>query len=376
MRPLALSSVRINRLKTIAQVQGQSRHAMRLDEIAQKRLREGAEGGTCLAWSKAPDGDPRDLLAAFKAHKRETGAGERKGSPLMLQALCVVSPEWIEETGGLHDPGNPRNVALFDAAKAWAEEWAGKGSVINARLDLDERGGGVVDVCISPVRLSRGKPQISTNKPLQDLKAATGERNEFAALQTSWADYAAKHLDPSILRGTRKQVTNREHVSPELYGQMKDEARKAAQQEYEARMKRLADQEDEVVFGRQRMLDDRRALDRQREELRKHIEAAKATYEKARHLLASAEAVAALIPAELVKAFGTLRTVTQGLFSKIGWLDEKSKFTASAEITPEQQNDLMTTSRTIRAVVQLQEVEAEIEAQGDLGHDDTPNGPE
>lgn len=387
MRPLALSSVRVKRLKTIAQVQGQSRHAMRLDEISKERLREGAEAGACLSWSKATDADPRDLLAAFKTHKRETKAGERKGAPLMLQALCVVSPEWIEETGGLHDPENPRNVALFDAAKTWAETWAGEGSVIASRLDLDERGGGVVDVCISPVRASRGKPQISTNKPLQELKEATSERNEFSALQTSWADYAAKFLDPSILRGTRKQVTNREHVSPEVYGALKDQARKEAEAEYQARMKRLEVERDALLGGvrsRDAQLDlqedilkrNREKLRQEQAEVRKQREATKATYEKARSLLETAEAVAALIPAEIVKAFGTLRSVTHSLFSKVGWLDARSKFTDAAEITPEQKADLTAASQAINAAVQLHEVKAEIDAQDDLGHDDNgPSGP-
>jgi hypothetical protein len=48
-----------------------------------------------LAWSKAAESD-RDYLAAFKAHKAELGAGERKGAPLCMQALCVVSPEWVK----------------------------------------------------------------------------------------------------------------------------------------------------------------------------------------------------------------------------------------------------------------------------------------
>jgi len=93
-------------------------------------------------------------------------------------------------TGGdLHDPENPRNRSLFDQAKAWAESWAGKGAVFGLSFDLDEKGGAVVDVMIAPVRESRGKPIISTQKALVELKAVTGERNEYAALQTSWAEW-------------------------------------------------------------------------------------------------------------------------------------------------------------------------------------------
>ncbi|WP_208352779.1 hypothetical protein [Pseudaestuariivita rosea] len=62
--------------------------------------------------------EQRDYLGAFKAHKAETRAGERKGAPLAMQALCVVSPEWVEQAGDLHDAENPHNRQLFKQAKA------------------------------------------------------------------------------------------------------------------------------------------------------------------------------------------------------------------------------------------------------------------
>ena len=218
------AAIRVNKITSIAQLRGATLHAERADETSQARLREGAEPGAGLAWSKAPQSD-RDYLTAFKAHKAELKAGERKGAPLCLQALCVISPEWVKAAGDLHDPDNPRNRALFDQAKAWAESWAGKGSVFGARLDLDEAGGAVVDLMISPVRNSRGKPVISTQKALVELKAATGERNEYSALQTSWADWASHHLDAAIERGTRRMITDRQHLTPETYGLVKDKAR-------------------------------------------------------------------------------------------------------------------------------------------------------
>ncbi len=219
------AAIRVNKLSTIAQLRGASLHAQRHDETGKARVREDAEPGFGLAWSKAEN--DRDYLAAFKAHKAELGAGERKGSPFCLQALCVVSPEWVEKAGNLHDPENPHNRQLFDQAKAWAESWGGKGSVIATRLDLDEKGGAVVDVMVSPVRESRGKPVISTNKALQELKQDTGERNEYSALQTSWADWCREHLDAEIVRGTRKEITQRQHLSPETYGAVMDKARES-----------------------------------------------------------------------------------------------------------------------------------------------------
>lgn len=226
------AAIRVNKLSSVAQLRGASLHAQRYDETGKARVREGAEPGFGLAWSKA--GNDRDYLAAFKAHKTGLGAGERKNAPIALQAICVVSPEWVEKAGDLHDADNPHNRQLFDQAKAWAENWGGEGSVIATRLDLDEKGGAVVDVLVSPVRESRGKPVISTNKALRELKEATGERNEYAALQTSWAEWCQTHLDREIVRGTRKELTQRQHLSPETYGAVMDKAREAVQRPAES----------------------------------------------------------------------------------------------------------------------------------------------
>ena len=87
------AAIRANKIKSIAQLRGATLHAERHDETGKARVREDAEPGHALAWSKA-DND-RDYLAAFKAHKAEMGAGERKNAPLCMQALCVVSPEWV-----------------------------------------------------------------------------------------------------------------------------------------------------------------------------------------------------------------------------------------------------------------------------------------
>lgn len=89
------AAIRVNKFTSIAQLRGASLHAQRYDETGKARVREGAEPGFGLAWAKAEN--DRDYLAAYKAHKAELGAGERKGSPLCLQAICVVSPEWVEK---------------------------------------------------------------------------------------------------------------------------------------------------------------------------------------------------------------------------------------------------------------------------------------
>jgi hypothetical protein len=60
-----------------------------------------------------------------------------------------------------------------------------------------------------------------------EVKALTGERNEYSALQTSWADWCRDTLDAGIVRGTRKEITRRQHLSPETYGAVMDKARES-----------------------------------------------------------------------------------------------------------------------------------------------------
>lgn len=226
------AAIRVNKINTIAQLRGLTHHAERADEVGRARVREGAVAGDALAWSKA-EGD-RDYVAAFKAHKAELGAGERKNAPIAMQALCVVSPEWpVQQAGDLHDRANPRNIALFDQAKAWAESWAGKGAVFGVRLDLDEKGGAVVDLMIAPVRDSRGKPVISTQKPLTELKGP-----QASGMNTPLCRPPGRPGAPptSTRRSTRlrRELTAREHLSPETYGMVMDKAREAVQRPVES----------------------------------------------------------------------------------------------------------------------------------------------
>ncbi|MDO6732386.1 hypothetical protein Q4577_20340 [Marinovum sp. 2_MG-2023] len=61
------AAIRVNKMTTIARLRGASLHAQRHDETGKARVREDAEPGFGLAWSKAED--DRDYLAAFNAHK-------------------------------------------------------------------------------------------------------------------------------------------------------------------------------------------------------------------------------------------------------------------------------------------------------------------
>lgn len=178
-----------------------------------------------LAWS--PTGDPLAVYDAFKQRKREAGASERKGSALGLHLLAVVSPELIREAGDLHDPDNPVNQRIFEQAKTWAEQEFGEGSLIHARMDMDEKGGGVVDLVVVPVyqQTIRGKTKniISTRKALADVSDRWGDYRSFSALQNSFADFARKNIDERIVRGVPKEISDALHYEPAVLRERDDE---------------------------------------------------------------------------------------------------------------------------------------------------------
>lgn len=223
------------RTKPITSVQylgHQTRHAHRVDATSQPRIRSDAEAGTALSWS-CDDGPKPDYVASFKAFKKGKGASERKGAQLGLHMLVGVSPQWVKEAGDLHDPHNPRNRQLLDAARAWADTWS-DGGCYAARLDLDETGGAVVDLFIAPTaeqkhKSGKSKRVVSVNKALEAISLArTGKKSKhYSALNTDWAEYAREHLDARLERGRPKGETGAEHVGPDQYRTMMAEAEAA-----------------------------------------------------------------------------------------------------------------------------------------------------
>lgn len=206
----------------------QTRHALREDKTSQPRLRSGAIPGTQIHLRRE---DPKpDYVAAFKAFKKKKGAGERKGAKLGLHIMCGVSPEWLAEAGDLHDPENPRQRQLLEAAVAWANSWSNDGC-FDARIDLDETGSAVVDLFVAPTsqqkhKSGKSKLVISVNKALEALAIEhEGKKSrQYSALNTSWAEYAYEHLDPRLVRGKPKSETGKEHIPPDRYRDMMERA--------------------------------------------------------------------------------------------------------------------------------------------------------
>lgn len=224
------AAIRCKRLRSIAMIVAAEKHARREDQSCERRLLEGRHmfadrTADNLAWS--PTGDPLAVYDAFKQRKREAGASERKGSALGLHLLAVVSPELIREAGDLHDPDNPVNQRIFEQAKTWAEQEFGEGSLIHARMDMDEKGGGVVDLVVVPVyqQTIRGKTKniISTRKALADVSDRWGDYRSFSALQNSFADFARKNIDERIVRGVPKEISDALHYEPAVLRERDDE---------------------------------------------------------------------------------------------------------------------------------------------------------
>lgn len=209
------AAVRVQKIKGIRSLHSIEAHGKREDEASKKRV-DSALTGKNLAWS-CVENDPLGVTAAFKKRKADAGATEYKGAPIGLHAICVVSPEWIAGAGDIHDPKNPRNKALFDAARAWGNETFGPGSVVAARMDMDEKGGGVVDLVVVPIstfkQRGKEKTQISVNKAYE---RAFGGGRVYSQMQDSWAAHAQKTLSTDLKRGKTKEETQREHVHADI----------------------------------------------------------------------------------------------------------------------------------------------------------------
>lgn len=213
---MIFAAIRTRKIRSLAELRNVERHGRRQDSSSQRRADLRLTSNS-LSWSAVDD--PLAVVDAFRERKARTGAKEYGKACLAMHTLCIVSPQWIAEGGDVHDPQNPRNTALFEQARAWADETYGKGSCIAARMDLDETGAGLVDLVIVPVRnmtmRGQSKPIISVNKAVDE---AFGKTKSYAAMQDSWASWAKKHLDPCIQRGITKDITQREHVHADIIG--------------------------------------------------------------------------------------------------------------------------------------------------------------
>lgn len=255
---------RCDKLYTMAELEGAQLHGDR-DETARFEVRPGTTPDKDqIRWTRGAGSDVFDVLAGWRTAKGS--ARERKNAPICLHLIIGVSPGWVTQSGDLHDRQNPANIALLQAAQNYVESRIGP--VAAVRLDLDEVGGGEVDVFCVPTscrqrrrkkdgnRSEEGILEISINKAFTELRRQTKERADYSALQSAWADYAKEHLDRKLVRGQRKYMTGRRHLETPEY-----KALMAEIEALEARA-RLAKAEIDALDGeRQRIAELREALD-------------------------------------------------------------------------------------------------------------------
>jgi len=228
---MAFSSVRIEKLKSTAQFQNIHAHGMRLDASSERRVDRDRTSRN-IAWSKGENA--LDVMGALKQRKTELGGAKPYGKAAFgAHLLLIVSPEWIKQAGDLHDPKNPNNIKLFKAAAEWSEEKFGRGSVIAARMDMDEKGGGVVDIVVAPKMTKKiGGKEVNYLSLNKEFEASFGKgRLNYRNVQSSWNEYCKKYLDHEIERGISKEITGAEYVNSNVIGpalELKNEAKREA----------------------------------------------------------------------------------------------------------------------------------------------------
>ena len=218
--PAAVSSSRHKSLE--AEGRGETARA-----IARRRVDATCRG---IAACIGPDGqwiergvvnvndkpEPRLKIGdAWLHHMKAHGARIRANANMALHLLAGVSSEWVEEAGRLHDSENPRNVDLFEHAIEWAR---GAGlAPYAARLDLDEKGGGEVDLFCAPIRQQGRRNSrrnfVAVTQALNEIGSKHKQYRSYSGLQDSWHQYAVRHLSPELERGKPPAAIDREDPS-------------------------------------------------------------------------------------------------------------------------------------------------------------------
>ena len=278
------SFVRVRKLKTRAEIGAMSKHAKGLDVMSRARARPDTEN-RAAGWRFDRKPEILDVSNSFECYLKAKGdPGHHKGSALAVYFLIGVSPDWVAQTGDIHSTQNPRVRTLLNKAANFVEnEFDG---VWNARYDLDETGGGVVDVFASPIakRKNGGRDYISIAKAMEAFAARRGvsPTHSYTALQDAWAEFAGKELDPMIVCGRPKAETAAQYMRPEEYKDMEAEklalkqrgsqlrAREKEVNEHLVRRDLVVTNREHSLDSREWKLDDRTAEVRNAEEERKH----------------------------------------------------------------------------------------------------------
>ena len=213
--------IRLHKVRSLTNLAAIQSHGRRLDPSSKGRVDADRTNRNVAFSAYCPD-DPLSPVKAWKKAKAALGASTYGQAPIAAHVLAIISPECIDAAGDRYDPRNAVNILLVKEAVVWAEVVFGRGAVFAGRLDLDEAGAGVVDLCIMPVRerLMNGKTRkriITLHGALDECRQEHGTATGFAALQTSWWRHAKENIDDRLERGVPKALTARHHVHADVY---------------------------------------------------------------------------------------------------------------------------------------------------------------
>lgn len=244
--------LRVQRLKSKADLDGATRHGQRADSSTHF---DPERTPFNMHWAAGRVTGPVDWNQAVQDTFDRFGVTPRKKAPLAADFLVTASPEYFSPVSDEKHFNMDRVIAWADAVLAAFHERFPR-MVAAARLDLDE-GNPHMSICVVPiywkVTKHSAKYAVSYRKIFGgDTRSAASDN--MSGLQ----DWFAEKMAPlGLTRGVRKRVTGRSHESHQEYARRRrilDEALQKATAEaalYAAKLKeQVAEFESRLVVVR------------------------------------------------------------------------------------------------------------------------------
>lgn len=351
-------AVRIQRVGGVA-LSAAEAHGKRLDVAGSGRVVREAEALSTTGL---------DLNRLYDEHVE--GAKVQKSATKALHMVLQFPADLVD--------GDDAELMLSNA-RSFAEELFGTSAIFADRVDRDEKSRHVVDLFIAPKyekeTKRRSQTAISTSRHLKALAVTRGRaptlRGQGQALQDAWYEHLRDRMKLAVQRGEPKKRPGPDWQSAEA---LEAERLKRLSEKLERQREHLRKEREDLKYAKEMVDFDRGAAKAEKELVRKYWKTLKAATEKAS---AAADSLAEIVPADLVKAFGLMRTVSRKAFVGMGWLDDSNRFTEKSGLTRAEQDDLSNASKAIGKIVAAHEAVAEAAEMEDdgPGYDSGPSGP-
>lgn len=214
------SGVRCEKIKDLHHLQIIENHGKRLDSSRERINKKLTQSN----YKYSEYSDKKDALNLTQNFGKiiEKGVKTYGKSCIGLHCILSISSELISKYGDIHDSNNEMNKKIMKSAINWAKTEFGEGSILGARMDFDEDGGGNIDLILTPIhevkQRKTTKKVISVSKSLSAIRKRYKKgTKEYESLQNSWHEFAVKNIDKSIQRGISKEITKLEHNHHSFY---------------------------------------------------------------------------------------------------------------------------------------------------------------